>query len=77
MPETTLYAPLIRAPNYGEAEALFWQRFVPPEEDRHLFTTATWHGGFRWFRSPNVIPFEKYTRPDYVGRSVEWSRGGD
>ena len=69
MSETTLYAPLIWAQK-GKPKALFWQRLVPPEEDRHLFTTATWHGGFRWFRSPNVIPFEKYTRPDYVGRSV-------
>jgi hypothetical protein len=52
--------PLIRAPNYGENEVLFWQKLVPPEEDRHLFTSAPWHGEFRWFRSPNVIPFEKY-----------------
>jgi hypothetical protein len=32
------------------------------EEDRHLFTTATWNGGYRWFRSPNVVCLEKYRR---------------
>lgn len=33
-----------------------------PEEDRHLYTTAPWTGGFRWFRSANVIPLEQYRR---------------
>jgi hypothetical protein len=33
-----------------------------PEEDRHLFTTAPWRGGFRWFRSPNVVPIEQWRR---------------
>jgi hypothetical protein len=33
-----------------------------PEEDRYLFTAAAWCGGFRWFRSPNVIPLERYRR---------------
>jgi hypothetical protein len=31
-----------------------------PEEDRRQLTSAAWHGGFRWFRSPNVIPLERY-----------------
>ena len=30
-----------------------------PEEDRHLYTSSPWSGGFRWFRSPNVIPIER------------------
>jgi hypothetical protein len=30
-----------------------------PEEDRHLYTTAPWKGGYRWFRSPNIIPIEQ------------------
>jgi hypothetical protein len=25
-------------------------------------TNAPWSGGFRWFRSPNVIDLEKYRR---------------
>jgi hypothetical protein len=40
----------------------FLRSIVFPEEDRRQFTTAAWHGGFRWFRSPNVIPIEKWRR---------------
>jgi hypothetical protein len=50
---------LIRAPNYGEADELFWKQLVPCEEDR----PSKQGGAFRWFRSPNVVPFEKYRRP--------------
>jgi hypothetical protein len=39
------------------------RRWTFPEEDRHLYTTAPWQGGFRWFRSPNVIPIEQWHRP--------------
>jgi hypothetical protein len=38
----------------------FWQQLTFPEEDRHLHTSAPWDGGYRWFRSPNVICLEKY-----------------
>jgi hypothetical protein len=30
-----------------------------PEEERARWTSAKWEGGFRWFRSPNVICLEK------------------
>jgi hypothetical protein len=53
---------LARAPSYGEEAEAFFRVIVVPEEDRHLFTTAPWRGEFRWFRSPNVIPLEKYRR---------------
>ena len=53
---------LARAPNYGKEEEAFFRSIVVPEEDRRLFTSAPWRGEFRWFRSPNVIPFEKYRR---------------
>ena len=33
-----------------------------PEEDRRLYTTATWRGEYRWFRSPNIIPLERYRK---------------
>jgi hypothetical protein len=33
----------------------FKRLLVPPEEDRHLLTAAKWAGGYRWFRSPNVV----------------------
>jgi hypothetical protein len=29
-------------------------------EDRHLFTSVPWSGGFRWFRAPNVICLEQH-----------------
>jgi len=31
-----------------------------PEEDRRLLSPMPWQGGYRWFRSPNVICLEKY-----------------
>ena len=40
----------------------FLRQVVFAEEDRHLFTTAPWHGGFRWFRSANVVPIEHWRR---------------
>jgi hypothetical protein len=46
----------------ADAEA-FLRELTPCEEDRHLFTSAPWRGEYRWFRSPNVIPFEQYGRP--------------
>lgn len=45
---------------YTEEDEVFFNTWVFPEEDRHLFTTAPWSGGYRWFRSPNVICLEKY-----------------
>jgi hypothetical protein len=55
---------LVRRSNYGEAEEAFLRTVVPPVEDRHLFTRAPWpQGAYRWFRSPNVVPIEKYRRP--------------
>jgi hypothetical protein len=26
-----------------------------PEEDRNRYTSATWAGEYRWFRSPNIV----------------------
>jgi hypothetical protein len=40
-------------------EALM-QAITFPEEDRSLFTAAGWHGEYRWFRSPNVVPLERW-----------------
>jgi hypothetical protein len=44
------------------ADETWRQEFAFPEEDRHLFTAAPWDGGFRWFRSPNVVRLEDYQR---------------
>jgi hypothetical protein len=47
---------------YNLKEVEFFRQVVFAEEDRHLFTTAPWHGGFRWFRSLNVVPIEYWQR---------------
>jgi hypothetical protein len=39
----------------------FLRSLIRPEEDRRkLYPTHPWGGGFRWFRSPNVVPIERY-----------------
>ena len=53
-------------PLSDEDEALL-RSIVVPEEDRRLFTSAPWRGEFRWFRSSNVIPLEKYRRRPVAG----------
>jgi hypothetical protein len=47
---------------YNAKDEAFLQQVVIPEEDRRLFTTAPRSGGFRWFRSPNVVPIEHWRR---------------
>jgi hypothetical protein len=40
-------------------EYTFWRKLILPEEDRK----TPWEGkGYRWFRSPNVIPIEQWHR---------------
>jgi hypothetical protein len=41
-------------------EGTFFRHLTLPEEDRHLLTSAPWDGGFRWFRSSNVVCLERY-----------------
>ena len=48
-------------PDWDEDEA-FLRRLIFPEEERHLFTTTPWCGGYRWFRTPNIVCLEKYRR---------------
>ena len=43
----------------GEKQDL-WQRLILPEEDRDW--TMPRVGGYRWFRSPNVVPIERHRR---------------
>jgi hypothetical protein len=42
-----------------EREHEFLRRHTFPEEDRHRYTSATWAGEYRWFRSPNIVCLEK------------------
>ena len=41
----------------------FMRQLTWCEEDRHLHTTAPWSGGYRWFRSTNIIPLERHRPP--------------
>jgi hypothetical protein len=40
-------------------EHAFSRQLTLPEEDRAKHTSAPWQGGYRWFRSPDVICLEK------------------
>lgn len=44
-----------------EDEDTFWRRLILPEED-HLRMGKPWTGGYRWFRSPNVVPLEQWRK---------------
>jgi hypothetical protein len=35
------------------------------EDRRRLHPGVPWNGGYRWFRSPNVIPLERYRPSDW------------
>jgi hypothetical protein len=48
----------------------FLRTIVFSEEERRLFTTAPWSGGFRWFRSTNVVPLEKYREMKRKGHTM-------
>jgi hypothetical protein len=40
-----------------------WLRqWTVPEEDRRKHTSLPWTGGYRWFRSPNVVPIEQWPK---------------
>lgn len=49
-------------PNSDPDDEVFLRRLIFPEEDRHRFTATPWRGGFRWFRSDNVVCLEHYRR---------------
>jgi hypothetical protein len=52
-------------------EALL-KSLIRPEEDRlRLHPELPWQGGYRWFRSANIIPMERYRsdpRPSQADR---------
>jgi hypothetical protein len=51
-----------------EEEHEFARSILLPEEDRRIFSPIPWQGGYRWFRSPNVICLEKARRLRALGR---------
>jgi hypothetical protein len=48
---------------FSVKEEAFWQKRVLSEED-HRLMGVEWKGGYRWFRSTNVVPIEHYRRPE-------------
>jgi hypothetical protein len=49
--------------NNDEEDEAFLRSLVRPEEDRRLlYPTMPWTGGWRWFRSENVIPIEQWRK---------------
>jgi hypothetical protein len=50
-------------------DTAFLRRLVLSEEDRQRRHPATkWTGGFRWFRSDNVVQLERYRSPAEMAR---------
>lgn len=47
---------------FNDEDQAFLRRFTVPEEDRRLYTSTPRSGGYRWFRSPNIIPIERERR---------------
>ena len=48
---------------YQPDDEAFRRELTFAEEDRHKFTSSSWSGGYRWFKSDNVTPIEYYRRP--------------
>jgi hypothetical protein len=41
-----------------------WQKFIMPEETRRLYPSAPpYDGGYRWFRSRNIVDLQDYRSP--------------
>jgi hypothetical protein len=55
---------LMRNPSYDEE---FLRAFTVPFESWHWTVRAKGRSGQRWFRSPNIIPLEKYCRSPPTG----------
>ena len=48
----------------------FWREFTLPQEDWRRLTTEPWKGGYRWFRSENVIAIEHFQKPRLPGQKA-------
>jgi hypothetical protein len=44
---------------FSAKDETFWRKRVLPEED-HAYLGTEWKGGYRWFRSENVVCLEHY-----------------
>jgi hypothetical protein len=48
--------------NPDKTDDAFMRAIHFPEEDRHRFTRRPYTEGYRWFRSENVEPIEKWRK---------------
>jgi hypothetical protein len=46
----------------------FLRKLTFCEEERLTLTAAKWAGEFRWFRSPNIVPLERYRELEQMSR---------
>jgi hypothetical protein len=53
-----------------EDEDAFWRKLVLPQEDR-MRLGIPWQGGYRWFRSPNVVCLEQWRRKKAQGARLQ------
>jgi hypothetical protein len=61
---------MVVSPDDEEGDDLLLRRLILCEEDRRrLFPAMPWTGGYRWFKSPNVVDLEAYRRR---GGLVTW-----
>ena len=40
------------------------RRYILSEEDRATLTREKWNGGYRWFKSENIVCLEHYVRAE-------------
>ena len=53
---------------YDEEHALARQLVLPEEDRARFMPNVRWEGGYRWFRSPNIICLEKARQLRAAGR---------
>jgi hypothetical protein len=52
----------------GREIPLYRRLVLPWEEKRRLDLFLVWNGSYRWFRSENVVPLERYRGPEEMER---------
>jgi len=45
-----------------DEDEAFLRKVIFCEEDRFRFTATPWTGGYRWFKSPNIIPIAQWRK---------------
>jgi len=59
-----------------EEDGALWRRLVLSEEDRfRLFPPTMRPGGYRWFRSENIVCIEHFRRPREPGWGLDGLAG--